>query len=202
MTQARQNKYLKDLACRRADESLRANVIFGQTLGWVLSLTGGFNYFILLDKNSFYVLMIGHALLFLGLAAPQSLNGLQKLLRDCGEFVSGLIFKLLLLIVYLILVCPLGILIQKLKGRAPFYYWRSNADFSFEGWIPKHSSDEGQLITGTSRIKSQAGVQLLKHFGQSSNLLIMPSLLVILILGLVSIFLQSTVVAPMIYTLF
>ena len=197
-----ENKYLNDLSRRRAEKSIGANVIFGQTLGWALSLHGAFNYFILYDNHAFFELLAGHTLLFLGLAVPQCLDLPRKLIRACGEFLASLVFRLFLLTAYLLIIFPLGFLMQKLKGQAPFYYWHGDSTLAFEGWVPKVSSDEEKLVANSNGIASKAGLQLFKHFLSSSNLLIMPGLLVILLLGLVSILLQSTVVAPMIYTLF
>lgn len=194
--------YLRKLKLRQQEESLRKNVIFGQTLGWILSLTGGFKYFILSEPSAYYLLMIGNALLLLGLALPQALELPQLIMRRIGEFIGTVILRTVLILIYVLVVAPCGFLIQKFNGSAPFYYWNDKSTINPEGWTQKQPSDEKGLVLDAKHISSHHGIQLLQHFLRHGDMIIMPSLIIILLLGLVSIFAQSTVVAPMIYTLF
>ena len=198
-------KYLQNLEARRSRKLQKTNIVFAQVLGWALSLLAGFRYFILLEDAWLLPLIIGNALLFIGVAAPNMVQGLRINLESIASLVSTFLLQALLAIVYFLVVCPAGMLMQIRRGRAPFYSWEAASaplDSEFEGWTPKKCSDERQLLLNKNKLGSNHIVQLFAYLFSNGDLLIMPSLLVIICLGLVSIFIQSTPLAPMIYTLF
>jgi hypothetical protein len=197
--------YLQNLKLRRSRKLQKANIVFAQVLGWTLSLLAGFRYFILLEDAWLLPLMIGNALLLIGVVAPDMVQGLRAKLEHIGSNVSTFLLQALLALVYCFVVCPAGMLIQSRRGRAPFYSWEAASpplDSELEGWTPKKCSDERHLLLSKNRLGSNHIVQLFSYLFSNGDLLIMPSLLVIICLGLVSIFIQSTPLAPMIYTLF
>lgn len=194
--------YLKNLETRRRARSLRSDVVFGQTVGWMLSLVAAFHYFILYEYGWWFVLMLGNGLLFLGIAIPESLRFVRLKMEKIASFVSTIILQILLACIYIFVVSPLGLLNQKLKGQTPFYYWHEMPPQKIEGWIPKVSSDQGHLVAQDNKILSSQFLQLTKHMLSNGELILMPSLLLILVLGLLAVFVQSSVIAPMIYTLF
>lgn len=198
-------QYLDNLKLRRKHKQLKANVALAQVLGWVLSLLGAFHYFILLEPEWLYPLIFGNGLIFLGLAAPDAVQSARVKLEFLASTISTLLLRLLLSIVYFLVLCPMGILLQSIKGRAPFYSWEPGAplaDSQIEGWTLKKCSDQAHLIGNRNVFFSNHIVQLFAHLFSNADLLILPSLLVIISLGLLAIFIQSTPLAPMIYTLF
>lgn len=196
------NSYLTRLERRRRDASMYANIVFGQTLGWCLSIVGAFYFFIQYEDRALPVLLLGNLLLLLGVGTPQALELPQRTIESISSFVGGHLLRLLLALLYFLLVFPLGLIYQKTKGTVPFYYWEKAAVEKIEGWTPKVLSDEGSLIGKQSTIKSNYLAQLFNHFWKHGELIIMPTLLIILALGLLVVFIQTTPLAPMIYTLF
>lgn len=194
--------YLKNLKRRKVEESLRANVVFGQTIGWTLSIFSAFHYFVCQENNWWYGLMLGNAFLLLGLGAPQALERTQYYLEKFASFISAKIQLVVLTIVYFLIVCPCGWVMQHHFWNLPFYYWLEEFHGPIEGWIPKHVPDSSKLIIGKSMWADYYLYQFLTYARKSGQFLILPSLVLILLISLVTIFIQATPLAPMIYTLF
>lgn len=192
-----ENRYLAGLKRRRKDTSLRSNIVFGQTTGWLLTIIGAFHYFVLVEDQYWFLLMLGNALLFLGLGAPQALELPQHFLEKTGGFLSTQIFRVILASVYLLVISPLGMMKQLFSGRAPFYYWNADCNVSFESWSKKIVSADTKISPSEPAL-----FQLMRHIIGSGDLVIMPGLLLILVFGLIAVFIQTTPLAPMIYTLF
>lgn len=193
--------YFKRRKARLKNECIRANVVFGQTLGWVFTLLGAYHYFIQLNRYAWYLLIAGNFLLLLGFGTPEILELPRRILEKIGTLVSGVIFKLLLLILYISVVSPLGFLMQKRNGTAPFYSWEASCN-TIEGWTKKISSDEGALINSKSKSAQNYIFQLLGYFQRNGDILILPCLFIGLAWGLMVFFVQTTPLAPMIYALF
>ncbi|MBX9720283.1 MAG: hypothetical protein K2X81_02715 [Candidatus Obscuribacterales bacterium] len=194
--------YLKNLKRRKSDESLRSNIVFGQTIGWTLSILSAFRYFVCQENNWWYGLMLGNAFLLLGLGAPRALERPQYYLETIASFVSERLQTVILTLLYFVIVCPCGWLMQHFFWKVPFYYWLDEFDGPIEGWIPKHIPDSSNLIVGKNKLANLYLFQFLNYLSKSRQLLILPSLVLILLISLVAIFIQSTPIAPMIYTLF
>lgn len=205
------NSYLRRLKNRRTETSLKSAVIFGQTIGWALTFVGSYFYFVELEAAALPVLILGNFLLLLGLGTPQVLEVPQRILQGLGNFVSELLFKVLLVILYLFVVFPLGLVHQKWKGTAPFYSWKEetlkdsiqNKSRIIEGWTIKFPHKKEESIS-TDRLNSPAAdlLELLGYFIKHGELLVVPCMVLAVGLGLVLVFIQTTPLAPMIYTLF
>lgn len=90
------NKYLQKLAKRKFDESLKTNLIFGLTLGWVLTLMGAFKYYIQLEQGWILGMSVGLLLLLTALVVPQLLEKPQELIKKVGGFVATQLFRVFL----------------------------------------------------------------------------------------------------------
>jgi hypothetical protein len=198
------NTYLQKLAKRKFDESLKNNLIFGLTLGWVLTLMGAFKCFILLERGWMAGMVVGLALLFTSLVIPQALEGPQELIKKVGGFVATNLFRVLLAFVYFVAIMPVGLIYQATKGKAPFYAWEGTAPATIEGWVPKKCTDEGALVAGQSRKQNAflQPLQVLGYFASHGEMLFMPALILFLVMGVLGVFAQTTGLAPLIYTLF
>ncbi len=198
------NKYLQDLAKRKFDESLKTSLVFGLTLGWVLTLMGAFRCFMLLEQQWFYGMIVGIVLLFVALVIPQALEKPQHIIKEVGGFVATQLFRVLLAVVYFVAIMPVGLIYQATKGSAPFYSWDGPAPANMEGWVEKHSTDEGKSVAGQTRKQNAflQPIQVLGYFASHGELIFMPCLVLFLVLGVLGVFAQSTGLAPLIYTLF
>lgn len=99
----------------------------------------------------------------------------------------------------------MGLFYQLTKGNAPFYSWTDRVPAKIEGWAQKKSSDEAALVQGSGKAKQNLLLQpfhVLGYFMNHGELILMPSLLLFLVLGILGVFVQSSGLAPLIYTLF
>ncbi len=198
------NRYLQNLGKRKFDEALKTNLIFGLTLGWVLTLMGAFKYYIQLEEGWLAGMAVGLILLALALVIPQALEKPQGWIKTVGGFVATQLFRVLLALIYFVAILPVGLIYQALKGKDPFYSWEGEAPRQIEGWVAKHSTDEGALVAGQTRKQNafMQPLQVLGYFASHGELIFMPSLLLFLVLGILGVFAQSSGLAPLIYTLF
>ena len=201
------NQYLQNMERRKFDEALKANLMFGLMLGWVLTLMGAFKYFIMLEEGWRIGLALGLVLLACSLFIPQLLETPQKLIQKVGGFVATQLFRVLLAVLYFVAILPVGLIYQATKGKDPFYSWEpGKAPAKIEGWASKHCTDEGASVEVTGKGHKQNAflqpLQVLGYFASHGELLFMPSLLLFLVLGVLGVFAQSSGLAPLIYTLF
>ena len=200
-----QSSYMIALQSRIAHETLKGDVIFGLVLGWVFTLVGAFKTFVLLEGGlSVAMLSVGIVALSTAVAAPFLLAYPKNLIHKIVSPLATLLFKGILSIVYVLTVLPVGLAQQKIVGRDPFYFWTDECPAQIEGWVAKDSSDErssGHKSHGALAAIIQP-IEVVGYFLSRGQWIILPCLLLLLILGLVAVFVQSSAVAPFIYTLF
>ncbi|MDC3279515.1 DUF5989 family protein [Gammaproteobacteria bacterium] len=102
------------------------------------------------------------------------------------------------------MIWPVGVLIRKTSGTDPIYEWGENSLITREGWRKKNIPSEVSLISnGETTSSGQIGVwSVLKFFIQVKQFLLLPVLLILVTLGIVLFFLQTSALAPFIYTIF
>jgi hypothetical protein len=200
-----ESPYLSRYYARERTKTLRANILFGLMIGWLLTLSSAVHYFVLDEGGLWPVwLGIGTTVLVCTIALPDLLVYPRSGLAKVSGWLGNVILKAMLVAVYSCFVVPSGLLLQKLKGQTPYYAWEASPPLTTEGWVEKFSSDESARVrrcTNRSASLFQLG-EVIGYFVRHGELMLVPCLLVFLIIGLLVIFAQSSAVAPMIYTLF
>lgn len=200
-----ESPYIKRLNDRTDLKELKANILFGNLLGWVLLLVSALRLWVLEDGEGWLVTFyLGAALLLLSVVYPDPLIHPRRLLNKIAGAVGALLLKGMLAGVHLLAVTPLGFLLQRLKGQKPYYEWDSTPPQNSEGWIDKISTDEGKEAN-RARTRSASVFKLFEvtgYFVRHGELILVPCLIMFLVIGLLVIFAQSSALAPMIYTLF
>ena len=197
--------YVRRLKERQEQKALKSAIITGLFLGWLLIMVGALRYYFLVEGDFWLgVFWLGVLLLIIATAAPSLITYPQNLLKRVGGWVGNSLLTLLLGLVYVGAVMPLGFLARTLKGRDPFYIWVEKAPAKMEGWVPKVSSDERKTasVARGALARFLEPMQVLGYFVRNGQLVFIPCLVVLLVLGLISIFAQTSALAPMIYTLF
>jgi len=196
--------YLTRLDGRRESEELKSNIIFGLALGWVMTLMGAFRFYCLMQDNWWLTVSeVGLGLLATTVVMPGLIGYPRKLLSLVGGFIATQVFKLLIAIVYFIVVLPAGLVSQKVYGTHPFYSWTETAPANMEGWVDKNLTNE--KVTGKRNQKSSMFVhslQAFRYFTDHGQLILLPCLVLFLVMGLMGVLVQSSAIAPLIYTLF
>lgn len=199
----RTSDYVKRLQIRQEYQLLKTHVIFGLTMGWMLTLTGAFRTYILMEGGpSTVILALGVAFLVITLIAPNQMAYPQNLLKTIAEFVGTYLFKGVLSLVYFLTILPAGLIYQKKNGGVPFYAWTDEKPATIEGWADKISSDEKTKSAGSDLPSWLQPLQVVSYFILHSEMIFLPCLILLLLLGLIGIFVQSSALAPFIYTLF
>ncbi|MCC7527884.1 MAG: hypothetical protein IT342_05140 [Candidatus Melainabacteria bacterium] len=197
------NDYMRRLQLRRERAALKNNVIFGLTFGWVLTLMGTFKTWILLEgAPAMLLLAAGLAFLTTTLAAPSLMIYPHRVMKAIATFVGTNLFKGILIVVYFVTILPAGLIYQKKNSHEPFYSWSVDKPLCIEGWTDKETSDESGRTSQYVLPLWLSPLQVLVYFARHSQLLFLPCLIVLLMLGLIGIFVQSSALAPFIYTLF
>lgn len=195
--------YIKRLNLRREQAALKNNVIFGLTIGWVFALMGAFKTWILLEGGVAPLLFaLGLAFLSTTLIAPGLMVYPHRVMKAIATFVGTNLFKAVLTVIYFVTIFPAGLIYQKKNNHEPFYSWSDGKPPAIEGWTDKVASDENGK---TSEYLLPGWLQPLSvviYFARHSQLLFLPCLIILLMLGLVGVFVQSSALAPFIYTLF
>ncbi len=196
--------YLIRLHDRRESEELKATVIFGLALGWVLTLMGAFRYFFLVQESYWLtVSQVGLAILAITVVMPGLIGYPQKAIQFVGGFVATQVFKVLIAIVYFIVVLPIGLISQKVYGTHPFYSWADAAPANMEGWVDKNVSNQSSSVKGNQKSSMMLNsLHAFRYFTEHGQLILLPCLVLFLVLGLMGVLVQSSAIAPLIYTLF
>ena len=117
-----------------------SNRSFGLTVGGILTALGALRILIKWEIGIVSVLMlvVGVALLFLGLVRPQSLGTANRLWMRLGALLARIVNPVVLFLVYAIAFVPTGF-IMRLRGYDPLRLKRADASASY--WIRRSPQD-------------------------------------------------------------
>lgn len=193
------NIYLQEKKIRENRKNYKDNVLFGM-LGGVFLAFLSFVQFLRVGKGwdilwaivfVFAILLFMIAIIYTPLVEPIK-NGFMKV----GNAIGNLVFKLLLIIMYITFFIPAGKLMDKRKYE--FYSWETGLSGA-KGFIDR------EMLYNSDSDYSDKNISLyrvISFFMERRQFVMLPALVILLVLGIVLFFLSSTVVAPFIYTLF
>lgn len=199
------NAYLKRREARLAVDALKRWIVFGMVISAMMLAIGAWRYYLVIGAND--VLWRGIAILgALGFVAavlfPVIWKGpeqaLSKVMRKFGEAL----FAALLVLVYGLMIAPVGWLLRGIKGRDPIYAWDDKAPVGMEGWRGKEVLFETNSGRPGRPSLGRRLVGVLRFFVGRGHYVFLPALVILIALGLVLFFVQSSALAPFIYTLF
>jgi hypothetical protein len=198
--------YLQRLKIRRQRAALKNQILFGIVLGWLLALVGGFHVWFLPGSYPWIwsiLMKVGILLLSLGVILPTLLAVPESLFSRLTQPIGRIVFSGILTICYVLLVIPVGLLMQKIVGTKPFYQWHQRPNSPLDGWAPVLEQASLQSTqTGQQRSLFLQIFWILAFFIRRRNYFLLPLVLLLLTFGLVMFFVQATGIAPLIYTLF
>lgn len=188
--------YINNINKRRKKKEYRELSLFGYGFGTFSTLFFFYKYITNDNKlyyDNFYIILIcfGLFILLLTIISPYLVKILKKILSIPINIIFSLIFGLLLTILYYIVITPIGI-IMRLKQKKKL---KQNTNFI----IKKEENNDDFTI---SYNKLYQLCRIIRMFLTSEYIFILPSIIIIILIGLLFIFLQSNVVAPFIYSLF
>ncbi|MFN8550057.1 MAG: DUF5989 family protein, partial [Candidatus Obscuribacterales bacterium] len=161
-------------------------------------------YFFLVQEHYWLTVSeVGLAILAITVIMPGLISYPQKAIQMVGGFVATQVFKVLIAIVYFVVVLPIGLIAQKVYGTHPFYSWDGTAPANMEGWVDKNVTSQNSAVKGNQKSSMLLNsLQAFRYFTEHGQLILLPCLVLFLVLGLMGVLVQSSAIAPLIYTLF
>jgi hypothetical protein len=198
-----EGSYRRRLAERREREVLQRRSATGVVLGCVVAFEG---FYRLLFKTGVHdalwttAAIAGVVILALTLVAPVTIAPAEKALRFAGQSLFKALLSALLVVIYFVFFVPLG---RALRKRYPLTSWSDAApDLGVTGWEEKRLQRTAAREGEQRRPLLLLPLLLLSYLARERQFVLMPVVLLLVILGLVLLFVQTSAIAPFIYTLF
>ena len=197
--------YLDRRAARVAALELKHQIVFGYAIGVGLLLLGFVRCYLVINaRHALWhaVMWAGVVVLLLTLILPSIWTLPERWFRWLTGKVGHCVFQLLLAVSYYLVITPAGWWLRHQKGSDPIWEW-TNSPPEVESWREKTSA----LIThlGTSknrRFLLWQPFMVVSFFLKHRMYILVPSVVVLIVLGLILFFVQTSALAPFIYTLF
>lgn len=190
---------------RLVKEELQRLRIMGGTLAIVFWLISAFQYYLVpterpgLDTFWHFGLWFAVVLFTLIMFRPRFVQPLERLLKIVGQFLGGLLLKMVLTILYFFVVTPLGLVLQKVQKNNLFMSWEEAPQLSTSWEDKKNTADK----------KADKPVPFLFFpfyvvyiMAQNKAYFIIPLIINLLLIAMLVFFVQTPVVAPFVYTVF
>jgi hypothetical protein len=192
---------------RKALVKLKQDIGFGYIVsGFLFLLSASRHWFVMTASDSLWgsLLVVSVIGLLSTLIVPSIWGGPAWLFRKLAGGIGHTVFSLLLSILYLGFFWPAGLIMRLRKGSHPIYAWTSEPPKGMEGWTRKRVETIGDKDTRGEKVRHLAlqPFFVLSFFIQRGHYLLVPVLVLLMALGLLLFFIQTSPVAPMIYTLF
>jgi len=200
--------FLERRALRAASRELTQMLVLGYALGLAALGLGLYKFYIAQDAlDDFWMVVawLGAGAVLATLLAPFIWRGPERLLRRLGNWLGGKIMAAILALVYYAFFWPVGALLRATQGSHPIYAWESTADADMEGWRDKVLPADlacVQSASGRRGLRRLGLFNVLVFFARRGHFFLIPALLVLVSIGIALFFLQTSALAPFIYTLF
>ena len=193
---------------RQARQDQHRRIVFGVVLGLILMLVAGTLFYLVAGANDALwrvIFWMGCGLLVAGVLGPRLLAPIERIWSSAAQLIGKSLLLAVLIMFYVIFIVPIGLGMRMFRGAAPFYSWQdAAAPLGMEGWSPK-VIDRGEKDSATQVRPRGMVLQLVNvfaYFIRNRQIAYLPLLVVLLCVGWVMFFLQTSALAPFIYTLF
>lgn len=195
--------YTEARAARLLLDDVRRSAAFGQIIGTAAGLYGWFGYTIgTAHSDAFYLTFcaLGAIMLAAGLVWPLCLAKPAAVFQNVMGKFGHLIFSALLAVIYVVLLTPPARLARS-SLRFPAVEWQPGDTPPGVGWQRRSATARMTDGNGGSGLLGTV-VRILRHFVRHGQWFLLPLLVLLLALGVLLFFAQTSVIAPFIYTLF
>lgn len=198
------SNYRHDLVLRREAAAIREQTVYGLVLGWVLTLIGGFIYCCVpsqIDWLWLALLVAGLLHLAAAVVLPQLLAWPERIWIAIARWQGLLVMTVLLTGVYYVLIWPAGRLSRRrIHG---FCQWEDEPPAGPTAWQPlAAATTEDSIERSGRRSLPLLLLSTIGFFVRRGNYVVVAILVLLMVLGLALYFVQSSPLAPFIYTLF
>jgi hypothetical protein len=196
--------YLEQLALRREATAIREQTAYGLVMGWMLTLVAGFLFFCVPSQVDWLwatCMALGVLHLVAAVIVPQSLAWPQRIWMTIARWQGWLVMNVLLTVIYFALIWPASFFDRKrIRG---FLQWEHQPPAEPTAWLPIEATGEiAENAASHYRSLPLLLASLIAFFFRRGNYLLIPIIILMVVLGLILYFVQSSALAPFIYTLF
>lgn len=199
--------FLERKRLREASRELSYLLVLGYGIGAGLIGLGAYKYF--LDIEAYDplwagIIWFGFLSLWVTLIAPYFWRLPEQYLRRFGNRVGHVLISIILIPIYYIMIWPAGMVLRRVRGTHPIYAWLNQPRDDMQGWQDKalpYDLDDPRAYTTNPRRKVSM-LRVILFFIHGGHFLFIPVLIIIVSLGIALFFLQTSALAPFIYTLF
>ena len=198
------DSFLERRDLRAASEALTRHLVLGYGIGMIALLLGCYRYFVVGGASArawAFVAGLGVVILLGTLVLPSAWAAPERGIRRFGNFVGHGLMTALLVLVYYLVVWPLGTLARLFRGSHPIYEWKDTPP-RMEGWSTKELPGDVRKAQSKGRAVRAGLFGVIVFFARARNFFLIPALIILVSLGIALFFLQTSALAPFIYTLF
>jgi hypothetical protein len=197
--------YLHRLALRRETASIRQQTMYGLVMGWILLLVAGFVFFCVPSRVDWLwrlLMIIGGLHLAAAVILPQALAWPEWAWIAIARWQGWLVMSILLTVIYFALIWPASFFGRR-RTRG-FVSWEDSPPDRSTAWQPIDLAESDQALAAGGRYRSLPLLlaSVIAFFVRRGNYVLVPIVILLLVLGLLLYFVQSSALAPFIYTLF
>jgi hypothetical protein len=186
-----ESAYLDRLALRGRNKAVQRCAAVGVIAGTLLFVTGLYFYYLVPNVNDRAwraAIEAGGVILLLTLLAPTALTPLETTIRRMGHLVFHALLLGVLALLFFAFVVPAGAFMRR--------------RVSASGWEDKIVRTTAARAGGGRRSLLVLPFFVVSYFIQERHYVLLPVVLLMIIAGLALLFLQTSALAPFIYTLF
>jgi hypothetical protein len=198
--------YLKRLADRQLQSDVKRLAGFGIIVGGIIALLSSWMSLFVVSQLEIVwnlLFLMGLGFVVSALVVPQALYWPELAFVRITNLIGNTIFTILLSVIYVVLLLPLGQIYRRFVKVNPIFSWiDQKTKLPRSMWEEKDTVSYMQL--GKIRQRNFF-VQMWSVFGffiNKKQWVLIPSIVVLIIMGIIFFFIQSSVLAPFIYTLF
>ncbi len=196
--------HIDRVLARELRAELKSRAIVAITVGAALALVSFYRYLFVVDVNDTLWRIcgiVGILIFAFGVIVPDVLFWLDSLVRSAGNLVGKLLFGSVLLLCYGILCTLKGTM--RRKYAATFLWWTdATPPIPASSWRAKQMTVSIADPRSRRRPLFLMPLVVMNYFARQKQYILMPVLLIMIVLGLLLFFLQTSAFAPFIYTLF
>ena len=204
----KRTNYLEQLALRRQDMAIRRHIVYGLVMGWILALGFGFLFFcapsrvLWLDRLWASLAVLGVLHLAAAVVVPQALYWPERAWTAITRWQGWLVMRILLTLIYFGLLWPASYFSRR-RTRG-FVTWRAHVENAPSAWQSLDVSDWASLSMSHDSYRSlpMLFASVIGFFFRRGDIVLVLIVMLLVVMGLILYFVESTVVAPFIYTLF
>ena len=200
--------YINEIKQKKEKEALKEEILFGQGMGIVLIIIAGLKYLttthIIVEYISIFLFAFGLIILLLGIVFPYALYYPSKWMKKIINKIFLAVLLIILTMIYLLVLLPVA-LIKRKKWASDYGFFSWNDDtnnIKWKGFLPRVNTMENSQKTEKRTNRIGMIVKIVNYFIERKNFILIPLLCLLLLTGLLFFFVTSSVITPMIYTLF